>query len=118
MLDWVKLADDGSGDLILRLYEAAGGRAEGVLHLTDELAQASIEETAVTESDALDPTLPTALAAAGTQARERRAPVAGTVPDGHASRAPLTNHNRCARRPRRATNKENRKGKESSWYLP
>ena len=67
VLDWVKLADDGSGDLILRLYEAAGGRAEGVLHLTDELAQASIEETAVTESDALDPTLPTALAAAGTQ---------------------------------------------------
>ena len=67
VLDWVKLADDGAGDLILRLYEAAGGRAEGMLHLTDELAQASIEETAVTESDALDPTLPTALAAAGTQ---------------------------------------------------
>ena len=27
VLDWVKLADDGSGDLILRVYEAVGGEA-------------------------------------------------------------------------------------------
>ena len=27
VLDWVKLADDGSSDLIVRLYEAAGGNA-------------------------------------------------------------------------------------------
>lgn len=25
IIDWVKLADDGSGDLVIRLYEAAGG---------------------------------------------------------------------------------------------
>ncbi|MFC9932167.1 alpha-mannosidase [Streptomyces sp. NPDC127190] len=36
----VKLADDGSGDVVVRLYESRGGRASGVLHTGFPLAGA------------------------------------------------------------------------------
>lgn len=38
VLDWMKLADDGSGDLIVRAYEAAGGQADATLHICPALA--------------------------------------------------------------------------------
>ncbi|MEV7090785.1 glycoside hydrolase family 38 C-terminal domain-containing protein [Streptomyces sp. NPDC093085] len=31
VVDWVKLADDGSGDLVVRVYETRGGRARALL---------------------------------------------------------------------------------------
>jgi alpha-mannosidase len=40
MIETVKVADDGSGDLILRLYEAHGGRAEATLRSSFALARA------------------------------------------------------------------------------
>jgi alpha-mannosidase len=49
VLDWVKMADDGSGDIILRMYEPAGGEARGVLHVCDELRGARIGETDLLE---------------------------------------------------------------------
>lgn len=52
-LDWIKLADDDSGDLIVRLYEAAGGCAKAVLHVDDILAAASVEEVNVMEEPVL-----------------------------------------------------------------
>ncbi|RBP98543.1 alpha-mannosidase [Bifidobacterium aemilianum] len=62
VLDWVKLADDGSGDLILRLYEAAGGQASGRLHLTDELKDCTLEEVDLMEGGELPADLNRALA--------------------------------------------------------
>ena len=54
VLDWVKTADDGSGDIILRVYEAAGGRAVASLALCDELRGAVVREVNVLEDGALD----------------------------------------------------------------
>ena len=39
VLDWVKLADDGSGDLILRVYEAVGGEAHARLAVNAALGE-------------------------------------------------------------------------------
>ena len=61
VLDWIKLADDGSGDLIVRAYEAAGGRADATLHVCPALAGASVHETNVLEGDDLAADLPVAL---------------------------------------------------------
>ena len=61
VLDWIKLADDGSGDLIVRAYEAAGGRADATLHVCPALAGASVHETNVLEGDNLAADLPVAL---------------------------------------------------------
>ena len=61
VLDWIKLADDGSGDLIARAYEAAGGRADATLHVCPALAGASVHETNVLEGDNLAADLPVAL---------------------------------------------------------
>ena len=61
VLDWMKLADDGSGDLIVRAYEAAGGRADATLHVCPALAGASVHETNVLEGDDLAADLPVAL---------------------------------------------------------
>jgi alpha-mannosidase len=47
VLSAVKLADDGSGDVIVRLYEAAGGRASARL-------QASFEVAGIQEGDLLE----------------------------------------------------------------
>ncbi|WEV46206.1 glycosyl hydrolase-related protein [Bifidobacterium sp. ESL0690] len=63
VLDWVKMADDGSGDLILRLYEPAGGEASGTLHVCDELAEAKVREVSELEDDeSLPADLPRVLA--------------------------------------------------------
>ena len=61
VLDWMKLADDGSGDLIVRAYEAAGGQADATLHICPALAGASVHETNVLEGDDLAADLPVAL---------------------------------------------------------
>ena len=61
VLDWMKLADDGSGDLIVRAYEAAGGQADATLHICPALAGASVHETNVLEGDNLATDLPVAL---------------------------------------------------------
>ena len=61
IIDWVKLADDGSGDLVIRLYEAAGGHAEAMLHLTEAIGGGLIRETDVMEGDGLPEDLPICL---------------------------------------------------------
>ncbi|MFF1359653.1 alpha-mannosidase [Streptomyces sp. NPDC058297] len=50
VLDTVKLADDGSGDLVARLYEAQGGRAAATLRWADVLGA----DTVVRETDLLE----------------------------------------------------------------
>ena len=60
VLDWIKLADDGSSDLIVRLYEAAGGNAAAALRLDD--AKAGVREVNLMEEPELDAELPRALA--------------------------------------------------------
>jgi alpha-mannosidase len=50
VVDWVKLADDRGGDVIVRLHETLGGRATGRLR--------SSFEAAVTETDLLERSLP------------------------------------------------------------
>ncbi|MBD9019288.1 MAG: alpha-mannosidase, partial [Bifidobacterium breve] len=64
VLDWVKLADDGSDDLIVRLYEAAGGNATAALRLDAALAdaKASVQEVNLMEEPELDTELPRSLA--------------------------------------------------------
>jgi alpha-mannosidase len=49
VIDWMKLADDGSDDLIVRIYEAAGGKASAVLRTGDEMKDATVRETDVLE---------------------------------------------------------------------
>ena len=61
VLDWVKLADDGSGDVVLRVYEAAGGRAVAALETCEELRGATVRETNVLEDGPLDAGLARAL---------------------------------------------------------
>lgn len=58
----MKLADDGSGDLIVRAYEAARrpGRCQAA-RLPGSLAGASVHETNVLEGDDLAADLPVAL---------------------------------------------------------
>lgn len=63
-MDWIKLADDGSSDLIVRLYEAAGGNATATLRLDAALsdAKAGVREVNLMEEPELDAELPRALA--------------------------------------------------------
>lgn len=49
VIDWMKMADDKSGDLIVRIYEAAGGRARARLRLHGPLSRASVVETDLLE---------------------------------------------------------------------
>ncbi|NMM97744.1 alpha-mannosidase [Bifidobacterium olomucense] len=65
VVDWIKLADDGSGDVIVRLYEAAGGNASAVLRCTDELRDAAVQEVNLMEVPDLPEELPRALAKEG-----------------------------------------------------
>ncbi|MFR4547989.1 MAG: glycosyl hydrolase-related protein, partial [Bifidobacterium breve] len=65
VLDWVKLANDGSGDLIVRLYEAAGGDAKATLRLDDTFAGCTVEEVNLMEEPVLADDLPRALVAGG-----------------------------------------------------
>ena len=92
VLDWIKLADDGSGDLIVRAYEAAGGRADATLHVCPALAGASVHETNVLEGDDLAADLPVALQD-GTERRRRHTalrPVPARHPARHALNFRLT----------------------------
>lgn len=59
VIEAVKLAEDGSGDVVVRLYEARGARAEGAVHV-------DFETTGVTETDLLERAVdePSALVAA------------------------------------------------------
>ncbi|NEE02639.1 alpha-mannosidase [Phytoactinopolyspora halotolerans] len=52
VVDWVKLADDGSGDVIVRIYEALGGRATGDLRICDALG--GEQHATVVETDLLE----------------------------------------------------------------
>lgn len=52
-LDWVKLADDCSGDIILRIHEPCGGYASGQIKLNKILCAASIEEVDLMEMPVL-----------------------------------------------------------------
>ncbi|CAM3423031.1 Glycoside hydrolase family 38 central domain-containing protein [Stackebrandtia soli] len=51
VIEAIKLADDRSGDLVVRLYESSGGRSTGVLGVTVPIASA-------TETDLLERPLP------------------------------------------------------------
>ncbi|WP_431836638.1 alpha-mannosidase [Cellulomonas sp. Y8] len=54
VVDWVKLADDGSGDLVVRVYEPVGGRACAVLRPGAVLGP----EARVLETDLLERPVP------------------------------------------------------------
>lgn len=43
-IEAVKLADDASGDVVVRLYESRGGRAQGILRTSFPLAGAEIAD--------------------------------------------------------------------------
>ena len=61
VVDWIKLADDGSGDIIVRAYEAAGGHARAVMTVSDALVGATVRETGVLETNELAADLTVAL---------------------------------------------------------
>lgn len=65
VIDWMKLAQDDSGDLIIRIYEASGACAGATLHVAACLANAVVRETDALEADELADDLPTCLT--GTQ---------------------------------------------------
>jgi len=71
VLDWIKLADDGSGDVVARLYEPFGATAKAVLRPGPELQSMRVRETNLLEEDELPADLPTAL---GPDARDTAAP--------------------------------------------
>jgi alpha-mannosidase len=54
VLDTVKLAQDRSGDVILRVYEALGGRARIRLHVSEEIARAALTDLLEREERVLD----------------------------------------------------------------
>ncbi|MEQ4723929.1 glycoside hydrolase family 38 C-terminal domain-containing protein [Nonomuraea sp. B19D2] len=74
LVDWVKQADDGSGDLVVRVYETQGARASARLHCREELGTGAV----VWETDLLereiggDGDLPVALAGGRRPASEAR----------------------------------------------
>ena len=72
VLDWVKLADDGSGDLILRVYEAVGGEAHARLAVNAALGKATVRECSIMEDARLDAELPAALPTVIRPWQERR----------------------------------------------
>ncbi|MFD6175506.1 MULTISPECIES: alpha-mannosidase [unclassified Isoptericola] len=49
VVDWVKLADDDSGDVVVRVAEVAGGRARGALAASPDLRGATVVETDLLE---------------------------------------------------------------------
>ena len=51
VIDWIKLADDGSGDIVARLYEAAGAKAKAMLHVGGTLDGWTVRETNTLEQD-------------------------------------------------------------------
>lgn len=61
VVDWVKLADDGSGDVVARLYEPFGARATATLRPGDGILGARVRETNLLEEQELPDGLSTAL---------------------------------------------------------
>ncbi|WEV73846.1 glycosyl hydrolase-related protein [Bifidobacterium sp. ESL0798] len=61
VLDWLKEADDGSGDIVVRLYEAVGGQASAKLRTNVLMAQATVRETDLLEENPVQGSLATAL---------------------------------------------------------
>ena len=55
VVESVKLADDSSGDVVVRLYEARGGRASTLLHAGFPLARASVADLLERPTEALRP---------------------------------------------------------------
>ena len=51
VVDWIKMADDGSGDLIVRIYEANGQPACASLALNGPMVGAQVYETDLLERD-------------------------------------------------------------------
>ncbi|MEU1301201.1 alpha-mannosidase [Streptomyces shenzhenensis] len=78
VIDWVKLADDGSSDLVVRLYETQGGRAKALLRPGAEVESAVVYETDLLERELVpQDDLPTALprSSAGTRRPADAAPL-------------------------------------------
>ena len=69
-IDWIKLADDGSGDVVVRLYEAAGAKAEASLHVDGPLAGWAVRETNTLEQDESYADEPAGLVGEGRQPAE------------------------------------------------
>lgn len=61
MLDWVKMADDGSGDVIARVYEPLGRQAQAKLELADVLATAQVREVGILENNEVPADLPVSI---------------------------------------------------------
>lgn len=61
MLDWVKIADDGSGDVIARVYEPLGRQAQAKLELADVLATAQVREVGILENNEVPADLPVSI---------------------------------------------------------
>ena len=61
VIDWIKLADDGSGDIVARLYEAAGAKAKAMLHVGGTLDGWTVRETNTLEQDESYPDEPAGL---------------------------------------------------------
>jgi alpha-mannosidase len=61
VIDWMKRADDGSEDLIVRIYEAAGGHAQARLRVSPALDGMLVSETNELEEPELPDDLPIAL---------------------------------------------------------
>lgn len=80
VLDWVKPADDGSSDIIVRLYEPIGERADAVIHASALLSKATVCETDLLEEDGETHGMPKALAGPDSEP---------TVPQGRETRIPL-----------------------------
>lgn len=64
VVDWVKLADDGSGDVVVRLFEPLGAHATARLAPGPGLADATVRETDLLETNPLEAGLRTALPSA------------------------------------------------------
>lgn len=61
LLDWVKPADDGSRDIVMRLYEPVGEQARARIHASKFLTKARVCETDLLEEEGQTYGLPTAL---------------------------------------------------------
>lgn len=59
-IDWIKLADDRSGDVVVRLHETLGGRATGHLETRFE-TEATIETDLLERPFVAEKDLPAAL---------------------------------------------------------
>lgn len=49
VIDWIKLADDCSGDIIARFYEASGGCAYGDISLSKDISNCQLQEVDLME---------------------------------------------------------------------